>query len=709
MLIVLVAGVVVSTIFAFKAEQEKLRAEEEAESQLRTLYANQIMWADEAYHNGNIERTYDLLKSCPTDLREWEWYHLLKRIKAQPYTRVFEHKSDTVAFSLDGKRIVTGANVSSELKVWDISTGQELQHISQVEFLSPHPVVFHPDGKHFISSGADGYMKMWNAQTGAVVKTFSWDKNSSALAFAVSPDGTTIVSSDFDGTVVLWDIQSGSVLKVIAEEEKVHTIAFNPDGTRIVTADIEGTIKVWDTSKWSKLATLGKNLGFVVALSFCSKGTSIISGFFDGTIVVWDVETEAVKKIFKTKHVSGGLAMAIDAKGEMLVEAQDKILRVWNVETGLIMVTHTNHESAVQGLAFDPNGKRIAINTADGKVKLWNIASRTEITDIETRPLIPGISEPLFRDLVRDFSLSSDSKYLAWAEWNSDEIRIWDMQACQEVATLSGHEERIHQIVFSRDGMLLTSVAKTGEIRVWDIRTKSVRKRFCLDTNDLEPTPIEIVTPKGTWPGPAHPSGLALTGSLSRISAQEERYESGKSQQNSRLPRFETMNKILSHLSSLPIISASRPGQQMERSKIWDLRTGSEVMCISSHSSIVGYLAFTHDSKCLVSVDMSGTWKVWNTTNWSEIATVPSRGIYGLCSVSPNDKRIAFAARGQITICDLETGRELLVLPVYGDFPTGITFSQDSRYLVSSGRGIRIFDSASIEEASQLFEGTGLE
>jgi hypothetical protein len=114
------------------AQQETRRAEaaiERAKEQLTRsewlVYASKIMLAQTDFEAGNGELTQHYLDECQLNLRGWEHRYVSTRINAKQTLVGHTGSVNSVAFSCDDKRIVTGSHDNSA-KVWDSETGQEL-------------------------------------------------------------------------------------------------------------------------------------------------------------------------------------------------------------------------------------------------------------------------------------------------------------------------------------------------------------------------------------------------------------------------------------------------------------------------------------------------------------------------------------------------------------------------------------------------------
>jgi WD40 repeat protein len=108
---------------------------------------------------------------------------------------------DGVAFSADGKRILSGSR-DNKLRLWDVSDQKELQ-VFEGHTGTPVHVAMSPDGRRALSSGGDGTVRLWDVNTGKELCCFA-RHNGMVWSAVFSPDGRYAISGGGDHTIRLW-------------------------------------------------------------------------------------------------------------------------------------------------------------------------------------------------------------------------------------------------------------------------------------------------------------------------------------------------------------------------------------------------------------------------------------------------------------------------------------------------------------------------
>ena len=272
------------------------------------------------------------------------------------------------------------------LKIWDIKTGKEIE--TRVEhFDTILSVAFSPDGKKIVSGGNETII-LWDVETGQEIKTFTGHSDN-VFAVVFSSDGKKIISgagSD-DKTIKLWDVETEKEIKTFSRYSNsqisgISSLDFSLDGTKIISGHFDSTITLWDVETGKEIKTFTGHSGNVTSVAFSQKNyKQIISGSSDKTIKLWDIETGKVIKTFKG-HKDEINSVAFSPDGKEIIsgaENQDRTIKLWDIETEKEIKTFKGHSYEVTSVAFSPDGTKIISGSYDRTIKLWDIETGEEI------------------------------------------------------------------------------------------------------------------------------------------------------------------------------------------------------------------------------------------------------------------------------------------------------------------------------------------
>ena len=169
------------------------------------------------------------------------------------------------AISPDDKRLAafhpgSGAEKPATIKVFDLTTGQELMAIP-CDLKEPAALVFSPDGQ-LLALGPDGFqfvrtVKVWDAATGQEMPPLQIS-GSKPVVLAWAPDGNTLALGDDHGSIHLCDARTGKEIKILRRPNPsglYGSLAFSPDGKRLAAATgPDNGIFVWDIGTGELLA-----------------------------------------------------------------------------------------------------------------------------------------------------------------------------------------------------------------------------------------------------------------------------------------------------------------------------------------------------------------------------------------------------------------------------------------------------------------------
>ena len=98
--------------------------------------------------------------------------------------------------------------------------------------------------------------------------------------------------------------------------------------------------------------------------------------------------------------------------------SRDKTIKIWDVSTGLCVLTLTGHDNWVRGLVFHPGGKYLLSAADDKTLRVWDLRHRRCLKTLEAHQHFctslgnpPAKSNPRFPSSINDFSLGRSPPY----------------------------------------------------------------------------------------------------------------------------------------------------------------------------------------------------------------------------------------------------------------------------------------------------------
>lgn len=197
------------------------------------------------------------------------------------------------------------------------------------------------------------------------------------MDIAVAPDGQ-IATASFDNAVGLWtdgrpDWQDG-------HEAAVNAVLFA--GDQVYSAGDDFTLR-----RWPGGAVIGTHKGKVMDLA--ATPALIASASWDGSIGLWPLDGGAPRLL--TGHTSGVNAVAFSADGRRLYSAgSDGTLRLWDVATGTEIQQLLRHGFGINRIVLNPEAGWLAYGAVDGVTRVIDAETGDQITDftLDRRPIL---------------------------------------------------------------------------------------------------------------------------------------------------------------------------------------------------------------------------------------------------------------------------------------------------------------------------------
>jgi len=279
---------------------------------------------------------------------------------------------------------------------------------------------------------------------------------------------------------------------------------------------------------------------------------------------------------------------------------------VIDTTTGEVVHRLPGHDGTVLWVGFTPDSGRIVTAGRDGTVRIW---------DADTEESLAVLSGPGYR--AQCAAVSPDGRRIA-AGWNSGEITVWDADGLALLATLDGHEKDVLSLAFHPEGDALVSGSDDRTLRIWE-------------------------NPWSPIPGSTPPRSIAEDASIRAVAWSPD----------GRLIASGVGNVIGLGMSSL---------------RLRDATTGEVLTTLWGHAGPVNSVSFSADGTRLASSSGSSftqggrSVRIWDTATRSASVTFADTGeAVRTLDVSPDGvKLLSGHGDGTASIWDARTGEQML-------------------------------------------------
>jgi WD40 repeat protein len=681
----------VSSVLAIR----EFQAQEDLEE---NLYFSRISQAAREQEARNSSRAWEVIEECPPRLRGWEWYYLQRSFLEPP----MEFRSQVgrfagIAFSPLGDRLATvsldlgSKKNNAVVEVWDATSGSRLWHrrVTGSVVREGHRVAlcYSSDGQRLAAPDLDPggsrtcAIMVWDAATGRVVHRLE-GHDALVVGLGFSKDGATIASAGSDGSVRLWDAVSGRESPpFFSSVHSTFSMAFRNDGLRVALGGEDGTVSLWDVSSGKRLHDLGQLRGRIDCIAFDSDAKHLVAGSANGDVKIWAATSgRELSELPRLPATVFGLTFnSVAAMPRLAMGSGDGMIRLWDLRSSKEALS-IRVRSGLYGMAFSPEGSRLALAFGDGSIRILSGAPIESSAASEPAVQIRG------NDSIYSAVYSPDGERLATIESVQGpigpfQVLLRDATTGRTLANLGLTSSESRSVSFDSGGKSIVMLDQNGEVVLKDLLKDEGQRLSGKMKGDMLTT-----SPDGGWIATSHQG----EGQASQVVIWDA-------------SRGDVKCRLDAGNSNLPDLAFRPDGRRIAAISVdlhlraWDMETGGLKYCIRAHTAWAGSLAFSPDGKQIATGGIGeNELKIWDSETGALVRALPGHlGCVLDLEFCPDGRWLASCGSDKtVRIWDVKTGQEIRTLFGHKDWLSSISFRPDGKRLASTGRDrtIKIWD-----------------
>lgn len=260
------------------------------------------------------------------------------------------------------------------------------------------------DGEWIATASKDHDVRLWHwsgthFENVAVFQGHTGPVTAVCISKVFDTQPKFIVSGSGDLTVKKWEVPKlqGGVAEVTAarftrkaHDKDINSIDLSPNDQFFATASFDKTAKIWDCSTGETVGILKGHKRGLWKIRFCPFDKVVLTCSGDKTLKLWSLQTYQCTRTFEghtnsvlncrfinrkqllTNDVSSDLEVNFKkSSNEILSCGADGLVKIWDMNSGEIIVTLDAHDDKIWSISVKDHGKNFISADSEGKITLW--------------------------------------------------------------------------------------------------------------------------------------------------------------------------------------------------------------------------------------------------------------------------------------------------------------------------------------------------
>lgn len=567
-------------------------------------------------------------------------------------------------------------------------------------------VALSASGGHLLTLSSWGELRLWDSTSVSHTRLLAAGKSSvfdgaDVAVFATfNGTGDDIVVTSMDHTARLESVAGGNERRLVGHEGPVRHAAFSPNGRLVATASDDTTVRVWRSDNGQLVGVLRGHTGKVNQVAFDARGTRLASASSDKTARIWNVDDLSLLAKAQNHSSVGFVRFSPDGDRLLVASEADAIVAggrrisqrainesagLFDARTGKLAVDLTGHSDYITDADFSPDGKQLLTVAEDGTARVWSgpvWKSDEPYSDLpgEAYSSTHGLSSGKFIDGGRGFV--TDSK--------DGKIRFWTVGQHQARAVLQAGGGREFGMAASADRTVFATVGVDGAAHVW--AAQAPEDRSVVDKGDSRFDQRRALATRDNTRSPDGGRRVSTYLAAARLfDAATDRNIATLKGHTAAISQAEFSPDgayIVTVCGRVESTMGFGPRGRDHTARVWDGRTGNEVVVLAGHDGNVERAAFGKLSTTIATASHDGKARLWSLPEGKLLRTFDghTQALTDLAFSPDGDSLVTVSQDGTGQRWRLSDGALLATFSGHRGGIEHVAFNADGRYVVTASR-----------------------